>query len=155
MGNTDKKEKKNKLGFVGTMMLLIDIVLLAVILVSVFKKDEVVSRRDDIVASSSRDEDASSRREDASPSRDDESDKEEKEHKKTESAGEDSKDLNDSDENDDETGDTDKKELDTEGIEGIVDIEDDRNVIKGILQFITRTYKDGVQKIELHEYISN
>lgn len=36
-----------------------------------------------------------------------------------------------------------------------IGIEDDRNVIKGILQFITRTYKDGVQKIELHEYISN
>jgi len=36
-----------------------------------------------------------------------------------------------------------------------IGIEDDRNVIKGILKYILREYKDGVQRIELHEYVSN
>ena len=36
-----------------------------------------------------------------------------------------------------------------------IGIEDDRNVIKGILQFIIKEYKRGIQKIEIHEYISN
>ena len=36
-----------------------------------------------------------------------------------------------------------------------IGIENDRNVIKGILQFIMKEYKKGVQRIELHEYIPN
>lgn len=36
-----------------------------------------------------------------------------------------------------------------------IGIEDDRNVFKGILEFIIREYGNGVQRIELHEYISN
>ena len=36
-----------------------------------------------------------------------------------------------------------------------IGIEDDCNVIKGILQFIIKEYKRGIQKIEIHEYISN
>ena len=36
-----------------------------------------------------------------------------------------------------------------------VGIEDDRNVIKGILKYILREYKNGVQRIELHEYVQN
>lgn len=47
------------------------------------------------------------------------------------------------------------QDLDCPIIISTIGIEDDRNVIKGVLQFITKAYKAGVQKIELHEYISN
>lgn len=36
-----------------------------------------------------------------------------------------------------------------------IGIEDDTNVIKGVVEFIRKQYSDGVQKIELHEYVSN
>ena len=34
-----------------------------------------------------------------------------------------------------------------------IGIEDDTNVIKGLLEFIKREYSNGVQRIELHEYV--
>ena len=37
----------------------------------------------------------------------------------------------------------------------IIGIADDTNVIKGLLEFIRREYADGVQRIELHEYVDN
>ena len=36
-----------------------------------------------------------------------------------------------------------------------IGIADDTNVIKGIVEFIRKQYSDGVQKIELHEYVDN
>ena len=36
-----------------------------------------------------------------------------------------------------------------------IGIADDTNVIKGIVEFIKKQYSDGVQRIELHEYIDN
>ena len=36
-----------------------------------------------------------------------------------------------------------------------IGITDDTNVIKGIIEFIKRQYNNGVQKIELHEYVDN
>lgn len=36
-----------------------------------------------------------------------------------------------------------------------IGIADDTNVIKGIVEFIRKQYSDGVQRIELHEYIDN
>lgn len=36
-----------------------------------------------------------------------------------------------------------------------IGITDDTNVIKGLLEFIKREYGNGVQKIELHEYVNN
>lgn len=36
-----------------------------------------------------------------------------------------------------------------------IGIADDTNVIKGVVEFIRRQYSDGVQKIELHEYVDN
>ena len=36
-----------------------------------------------------------------------------------------------------------------------IGIEDDTNVIKGLLEFIKREYSNGVQRIELHEYVDN
>lgn len=36
-----------------------------------------------------------------------------------------------------------------------IGITDDTNVIKGVLEFILRTYSKGVQRIELHEYVDN
>lgn len=36
-----------------------------------------------------------------------------------------------------------------------IGIADDTNVIKGLLEFIRREYTDGVQRIELHEYVDN
>ena len=36
-----------------------------------------------------------------------------------------------------------------------IGIADDTNVIKGLLEFIRREYADGVQRIELHEYVDN
>lgn len=34
-----------------------------------------------------------------------------------------------------------------------IGLSDDTNVIKGVLEFIKRNYKEGVQRIELHEYV--
>ena len=36
-----------------------------------------------------------------------------------------------------------------------IGIADDTNVIKGVVEFIRKQYSDGVQKIELHEYVDN
>ena len=36
-----------------------------------------------------------------------------------------------------------------------IGIADDTNVIKGIVEFIRKQYSDGVQRIELHEYVDN
>ena len=36
-----------------------------------------------------------------------------------------------------------------------IGIADDTNVIKGVIEFIRKQYSDGVQKIELHEYVDN
>lgn len=36
-----------------------------------------------------------------------------------------------------------------------IGITDDTNVIKGLFEFIRREYADGVQRIELHEYVEN
>ena len=36
-----------------------------------------------------------------------------------------------------------------------IGIVDDTNVIKGVVEFIRKQYSDGVQKIELHEYVDN
>lgn len=36
-----------------------------------------------------------------------------------------------------------------------IGIADDTNVVKGIVEFIRKQYSEGVQKIELHEYVSN
>ena len=36
-----------------------------------------------------------------------------------------------------------------------IGIEDDTNVIKGVVEFIRKQYSAGVQKIELHEYVDN
>lgn len=36
-----------------------------------------------------------------------------------------------------------------------IGIADDTNVIKGVVEFIRKQYPDGVQKIELHEYVDN
>lgn len=36
-----------------------------------------------------------------------------------------------------------------------IGIADDTNVIKGLLEFIRREYANGVQKVELHEYVDN
>lgn len=36
-----------------------------------------------------------------------------------------------------------------------IGISDDTNVIKGIIEFIKRQYDNGVQRIELHEYVEN
>lgn len=36
-----------------------------------------------------------------------------------------------------------------------IGIADDTNVIKGVVEFIKKQYSDGVQKIELHEYVDN
>lgn len=36
-----------------------------------------------------------------------------------------------------------------------IGITDDTNVIKGLLEFIRREYSNGVQRIELHEYVDN
>ena len=36
-----------------------------------------------------------------------------------------------------------------------IGIADDTNVIKGIVEFIRKQYADGVQRIELHEYVDN
>ena len=36
-----------------------------------------------------------------------------------------------------------------------IGIADDTNVIKGVVEFIRKQYSDGIQKIELHEYVDN
>lgn len=36
-----------------------------------------------------------------------------------------------------------------------IGIADDTNVIKGVVEFIRKQYSEGVQKIELHEYVDN
>ena len=36
-----------------------------------------------------------------------------------------------------------------------IGIADDTNVIKGVVEFIKKQYSDGVQRIELHEYVDN
>lgn len=36
-----------------------------------------------------------------------------------------------------------------------IGIKDDANVIKGIIEFIKKSYSDSVQRIELHEYVEN
>lgn len=37
----------------------------------------------------------------------------------------------------------------------VIGIDNDTNVIKGLLEFIRREYANGIQKIELHEYVDN
>lgn len=37
----------------------------------------------------------------------------------------------------------------------VIGITNDTNVVKGIVEFIINQYKDGVQRIEIHEYVTN
>lgn len=36
-----------------------------------------------------------------------------------------------------------------------IGIADDTNVVKGIVEYIRRSYSNGIQRIELHEYVDN
>ena len=146
MSSSDKQGKKNGLGPVGIIMLLIDVALLVVILVSVFKKDEgvkkpgsiaVVAENDAKDGSESDDIDAKTGDTDVAAYDSDAGDSDAADSSTGNKDADDStagnKDADDTTSGNDNADDTDAAEtndagdaglLDTEGIEGIVDIED-------------------------------
>ena len=149
MSSSDKQGKKNGLGPVGIIMLLIDVALLVVILVSVFKKDEGVkkpgsiavvaendakdgSESDDIDAKTG-DTDVAAYDSDAGDSDAADSSTGNKDADDSTAGNKDADDTTSGNDNADDTDETDTDDaetdvddtglLDTEGIEGIVDIE--------------------------------